>query len=76
MPVPLIPLSDGAGEIAAVGESVTQWQLGGRVAGTFPRFHRGSWRAEIKPSAEEQIERAAVLAVAEATGGGFEVLDF
>ena len=33
--LPLIPLSDGAGEIAAVGEGVIQWKEGDRVAGTF-----------------------------------------
>ncbi len=33
--LPLIPLSDGAGEIAAVGEGVTRWKTGDRVAGTF-----------------------------------------
>jgi NADPH:quinone reductase-like Zn-dependent oxidoreductase len=33
--LPLIPLSDGAGEIAAVGEGVTLWKTGDRVAGTF-----------------------------------------
>ena len=35
VPVPLIPLSDGAGEIVAVGKGVTQWQVGDRVTGTF-----------------------------------------
>ena len=35
VPLPLIPLSDGAGEIAAVGEGVSRWTLGDRVAGTF-----------------------------------------
>ena len=35
VPLPLIPLSDGAGEIAAVGEGITQWKVGDRVAGTF-----------------------------------------
>jgi NADPH:quinone reductase-like Zn-dependent oxidoreductase len=33
--LPLVPLSDGAGEIAAVGAGVTQWKAGDRVAGTF-----------------------------------------
>lgn len=33
--LPLIPLSDGAGEIAAIGEGVTKWKPGDRVAGTF-----------------------------------------
>jgi NADPH:quinone reductase-like Zn-dependent oxidoreductase len=33
--LPLIPLSDGAGEITAVGEGVTRWKTGDRVAGTF-----------------------------------------
>ncbi|MEA3186997.1 MAG: hypothetical protein QOD99_827 [Chthoniobacter sp.] len=33
--LPLIPLSDGAGEIVAAGEGVTQWKVGDRVAGTF-----------------------------------------
>ena len=33
--LPLIPLSDGAGEIVAVGEEVTRWRTGDRVAGTF-----------------------------------------
>ncbi len=35
VPLPLIPLSDGAGEIAAVGAGVTKWKVGDRVAGTF-----------------------------------------
>ncbi len=33
--LPLIPLSDGAGEIAVVGDGVTRWKNGDRVAGTF-----------------------------------------
>lgn len=37
MPVPrdTVPLSDGAGEIVAVGEGVTAWSPGDRVAATF-----------------------------------------
>jgi NADPH:quinone reductase-like Zn-dependent oxidoreductase len=33
--LPRIPCSDGAGEIASVGEGVTRWKTGDRVAGIF-----------------------------------------
>src|ERR1700753_4333147 len=33
--LPLIPCSDGAGEIVSVGEGVTSWKPGDRVAGIF-----------------------------------------
>ncbi|MBV8114808.1 MAG: NAD(P)-dependent alcohol dehydrogenase [Silvibacterium sp.] len=33
--LPRIPCSDGAGEITAVGEGVTRWKIGQRVAGIF-----------------------------------------
>jgi len=32
---PLVPLSDGAGEVVEVGESVTRWEVGDRVMPTF-----------------------------------------
>jgi NADPH:quinone reductase-like Zn-dependent oxidoreductase len=35
MKLPRIPCSDGAGEVAAVGEGVTRWKPGDRVAGIF-----------------------------------------
>jgi NADPH:quinone reductase-like Zn-dependent oxidoreductase len=42
-PLPLIPLSDGAGEVVAVGAGVTQWKAGDRVAGCFSQ----SWLAGV-----------------------------
>jgi NADPH:quinone reductase-like Zn-dependent oxidoreductase len=38
MPLPLVPLSDGAGEVVAVGDGVTRVKVGDRVAGI---FHQG-----------------------------------
>jgi NADPH:quinone reductase-like Zn-dependent oxidoreductase len=42
----VVPLSDGAGEVAAIGDGVTRVKIGGRVAGCFhPRWFGGP----IKP---------------------------
>lgn len=39
---PIIPCSDGAGEVLAVGSGVTRLQVGDRVAGSFfPHWHDG-----------------------------------
>jgi len=47
-PLPLIPVSDGAGEVTAVGEGVTRVQVGDRVAGIFAQ----KWLAgELTPEA-------------------------
>ena len=35
MKLPRIPCSDGAGEVVALGDSVTAWKVGDRVAGIF-----------------------------------------
>lgn len=35
MPLPRVPLSDGAGEVAALGAEVSDWKVGDRVAGIF-----------------------------------------
>ncbi len=50
--LPLIPLSDGAGEIAAVGEGVMHWKTGDRVAGTFfQSWQSGPFRREMANTA-------------------------
>jgi NADPH:quinone reductase-like Zn-dependent oxidoreductase len=47
-----IPLSDGAGEVAAVGPGVTRWKLGDRVAPIFvQRWFGGNLLPEYMPSA-------------------------
>ncbi len=35
MPLPRVPLSDGAGEVVALGEGVSVWAVGDRVTGIF-----------------------------------------
>jgi len=48
VPLPLIPLSDGAGEIAAVGSGVTRRKVGDRAAGTFFQgWQSGPVRREV-----------------------------
>ena len=52
VPLPLIPLSDGAGEIAGIGDGVTKWKIGDRVAGTFfQNWQTGPVRREAFDSA-------------------------
>lgn len=43
--LPLVPFSDGAGEVAAVGEAVTKWKTGDRV---MPIFMQGWLDGEIE----------------------------
>ncbi len=50
--LPRVPLSDGAGEILAVGEGVVQWKPGDRVAGTFfQNWIRGGLHSGVGESA-------------------------
>ena len=50
--LPLVPLSDGAGEVVACGEGVTRWRPGDRVAGTFFQgWGDGAYRREIAATA-------------------------
>ena len=47
-----VPLSDGAGEVIAVGEGVTELQVGDRVAGTFfTEWVDGKRNDAVRPSA-------------------------
>lgn len=66
--LPRIPCSDGAGEIAALGEGVTRWQTGQRVAGIFMQ----NW-IEGPPAAAKQ--RGALGGDIEGMAAEYVVLD-
>jgi len=52
LPLPIVPLSDGAGEVVATGEGVTRFQAGDRVAGIFmQRWISGEITEEAAASA-------------------------
>src|SRR5215470_710317 len=53
MPLPRVPASDGAGEVVAIGEGVTQFKNGQRVAGIFMQ----NW---LEGAATAQKQRGAL----------------
>jgi NADPH:quinone reductase-like Zn-dependent oxidoreductase len=57
LPFPLIPLSDGAGEVVEVGAGVDRWHPGDRVAGTFFQDWDGG---EITDSAAKSAMGGAI----------------
>lgn len=59
----LIPLADGAGDVVAVGESVTRFRQGDRVATTyFPTWHGGPMKAEYHLTSGGALSNDGVLA--------------
>src|SRR5690606_4788714 len=47
-PLPLVPLSDGVGEVVEVGEGVTRFAVGDRVCPIFaPEWQRGDMRGPV-----------------------------
>ena len=46
--LPFVPLSDGAGEVEAVGAGVSRWKVGDRVAAAFMPGWRDGYPSEVK----------------------------
>ncbi|MBB5020056.1 NADPH:quinone reductase-like Zn-dependent oxidoreductase [Chitinivorax tropicus] len=57
IPYPIVPVADGAGEIAALGDGVTDWQVGDRVV---PHFYPHWATGPISPTG---LQRARGLSV-------------
>lgn len=56
-PVNTIPLSDGAGEVIAIGQGVTRFKIGDRVSPTFT----GSWIAGSMAATDPPLSRGAAV---------------
>jgi NADPH:quinone reductase-like Zn-dependent oxidoreductase len=59
---PLVPLSDGAGEIVRVGEGVTKWRVGDRVC---PNFAQGWIDGETSAEKAKTAMGAGALGIAQ-----------
>ena len=63
----VVPLSDGAGEVAAIGAGVTRVKVGDRIAGTFhPRWFGGPIKPDyltdrLGANLDEMLAEYAVL---------------
>ena len=53
LPLPLIPFSDGAGEVVEIGEGVSRWKPGDRVAGIF-------FQAWLSGRIDESVAKSAL----------------
>ncbi len=62
-----VPLSDGAGEVVALGPGASRWEIGARVAGTFfrgwqaGRFEMRSHQAALGGSVDGVLSAAALF---------------
>ncbi|MGH0000907.1 zinc-dependent alcohol dehydrogenase family protein [Pseudovibrio ascidiaceicola] len=62
MPADLVPLSDGAGEVIAVGQQVTKWSVGDHVMPTFFQdWLEGPFQPHALSSALSSAEQPGVL---------------
>ena len=57
----VVPLSDGAGEVAAAGEGVTRVKIGDRIAGCFhPRWFGGPIKPDLKHGGRKMPVRRSI----------------
>ncbi|MFN9430763.1 MAG: zinc-dependent alcohol dehydrogenase family protein [Acidobacteriota bacterium] len=67
MPLPRVPLSDGAGQVLAVGEGVTRWKAGDRVAGIFMQtwlsgaYEEGHGKSALGGAVDGMLSEEVVL---------------